>query len=218
MTNKPSILLTGGAGYIGSHTYVALVEAGFTPIILDDFSNSKPAVLERLQRITNQAVQCQQGSVADANLVQGLIHRHQITAVIHFAGFKAVGESVAQPLKYFENNLGGMMVLLHAMQTTTCRTLVFSSSATVYGDQASMPITEDFSLRHTNPYGYTKLACEHMLTAMRVANPAWRTGVLRYFNPVGAHPSGLIGEDFAGPPNNLMPYIAQVAVGKRPFL
>lgn len=218
MTNKPSILLTGGAGYIGSHTYVALVEAGFAPIILDDFSNSKPAVLERLQRITDQAVQFQQGSVADVDLVQGLIHRHQISAVIHFAGFKAVGESVAQPLKYFDNNLGGMVMLLNAMQSTACHTLVFSSSATVYGDSRSVPITEDFPRSHTNPYGYTKLVCEDMLAAMRVANPAWRTGVLRYFNPVGAHPCGLIGEDPAGPANNLMPYIAQVAVGKRPFL
>jgi len=181
MTNKPSILLTGGAGYIGSHTFVALIEAGFTPVILDDFSNSKPAVLERLQLITGQEVQCQQGSMADVKLVQGLIHRHQIAAVIHFAGFKAVGESVAQPLKYYENNLGGMMALLHAMQSTTCRTLVFSSSATVYGDPASVPITEDFPRSHTNPYGQTKLVCEDMLAAMRVANPAWRTGVLRYF-------------------------------------
>jgi len=218
MTNQPSVLLTGGAGYIGSHTYVALVQAGFTPIILDDFSNSKPAVLERLQRITGQPVQCQQGSVADVALVRGLIERHSIKAVVHFAGFKAVGESVAQPLKYFENNLGGMMALLRAMEATSCRALVFSSSATVYGDPASVPITEDFPRSHTNPYGLTKLVCEDMLAAIRVANPSWRTGVLRYFNPVGAHPSGLIGEDPAGPPNNLMPYVAQVAVGKRPFL
>jgi UDP-glucose 4-epimerase len=218
MTNKPSILLTGGAGYIGSHTFVALIEAGLTPVILDDFSNSKPAVLERLQRITGQTVPSQQGSVADVELVQGLIQRYQIAAVIHFAGFKAVGESVAQPLKYFENNLGGMMALLRAMQGTACRTLVFSSSATVYGDPASVPITEDFPRSHTNTYGHTKLVCEDMLAAIRIANPAWRTGVLRYFNPVGAHPSGLIGEDPAGPPNNLMPYVAQVALGKRPFL
>jgi UDP-glucose 4-epimerase len=156
--------------------------------------------------------------VADVALMQDLIHRHQIAAVIHFAGFKAVGESVAQPLQYFENNLGGMMALLNAMQSTTCRTQVFSSSATVYGDPASVPITEDFPRSHTNPYGHTKLVCEDMLAAMRVANPAWRTGVLRYFNPVGAQPSGLIGEDPAGPPNNLIPYVAQVAVGKRPFL
>ena len=218
MTYKPPILLTGGAGYIGSHTFVALIEAGFYPIILDDFSNSKHAVLERMQSITGQAVQCQQGSVADVALVQDLLHRYQITAVIHFAGFKSVGESVAQPLKYFKNNLGGMMALLHAMQNTTCRMLVFSSSATVYGDPASVPITEDFPRSHTNPYGHTKLVCEDMLAAMQVANPAWCTGVLRYFNPVGAHSSGLIGEDPAGQPNNLMPYIAQVAVGKRPVL
>ena len=218
MTYKPSILLTGGAGYIGSHTFVALLEAGFTPVILDNFSNSKPAVLERLQRITGQEVQCQQGSVANVELLQGLIHRLKFAAVIHFAGFKAVGESVAHPLKYFENNLGGMVALLRAMEGTTCRTLVFSSSATVYGDPAMVPITEDFPRSHTNPYGHTKLVCEDMLAAMRVANPICRNGVLRYFNPVGAHPSGLIGEDSAGPPNNLMPYVAQVAVGKRPFL
>ena len=218
MPNNPTILLTGGAGYIGSHTFVALVEAGLTPIILDNFSTSKPAVLKRLERITSQAVQFQQGSVADVELVQHLIHRYQIEGVIHFAGFKAVSESVTHPLKYFNNNLGGMMALLSAMQETSCRTLVFSSSATVYGDSASVPITEDFSRSHTNPYGQTKLVCEDMLAAMRIANPTWHMGILRYFNPVGAHPSGLIGEDLTGPPNNLMPYIAQVAVGKRPFL
>jgi UDP-glucose 4-epimerase len=218
MSEKPFILLTGGAGYIGSHTYVALVEAGFTPVILDDFSNSKPAVLERLQSITGLPVQCQRGSVADVAQVAGLIQRHQVAAVIHFAGFKAVGESVAQPLKYYANNVGGMVALLQAMDTANCRTLVFSSSATVYGDSATVPITEGFPLSHTSPYGHTKLLCEEMLTAMHVANPAWRTGVLRYFNPVGAHPSGLIGEDPTGVPNNLMPFVAQVAVGKRAFL
>jgi UDP-glucose 4-epimerase len=218
MINKQFILLTGGAGYIGTHTFVALTEAGFTPVILDNFSNSKPAVLDRLQRISGQAVQCQQGSVSDMLLVQDLIHRYQIAAVIHFAGFKAVGESVEQPLKYFDNNVGGMIALLQAMQSTTCRTLVFSSSATVYGDPARVPITEDFPRSHTNPYGHTKIVCEDMFVAIEVANPSWRTGVLRYFNPVGAHPSGLIGEDPAGPPNNLMPYVAQVALGKRPFL
>ena len=159
MANQPSILLTGGAGYIGSHTFVALIEAGFTPVILDDFSNSKPAVLERLHRITGQPVQCQQGSVADVALVQDLIRRNQIAAVIHFAGFKAVGESVAQPLKYFENNLGGMMALLRAMEGTTCRTLVFSSSATVYGDplrahQAGVPSSRG---RDSNKYRFPLL-------------------------------------------------------------
>jgi UDP-glucose 4-epimerase len=218
MNNKKSILLTGGAGYIGSHTYVALAEAGFQPVILDNFSNSSPAVLERLQRITGQAVECIRGDVADTALVQSLLMQHQIQAVIHFAGYKAVGESVAQPLKYFENNLCGMVGLLKAMDAAACRTLVFSSSATVYGDPASVPITEDFPLSHTNPYGHTKLVCEEMLAAQRVANPDWRMGVLRYFNPVGAHPSGMIGEDPDGVPNNLMPYVAQVAVGKRPYL
>jgi UDP-glucose 4-epimerase len=216
---KPiNILLTGGAGYIGSHTYVALVEAGYCPLILDDFSNSNPAVLERLQRITHQPVSCTRGSVADAGLVQALLERHQVQAVVHFAGFKAVGESVAQPLKYFDNNLVGMTRLLQAMDAAACRTLVFSSSATVYGDPASVPITEDFPRNHTNPYGHTKLVIEDMLAALRVSNPAWCTGVLRYFNPVGAHPSGFIGEDPRGAPNNLMPYVAQVASGRRPFL
>jgi UDP-glucose 4-epimerase len=218
MINKQFILLTGGAGYIGTHTFVALTEAGFTPVILDNFSNSKPAVLDRLKRISGQAVQCQQGSVSDLTLVQDLIHRYKIAAVIHFAGFKAVGESVAQPLKYYDNNVGGMIALLLAMQSTACRKLIFSSSATVYGDPASVPITEDFPRSHTNPYGHTKIMCEDMLDAIEVANPSWRTGVLRYFNPVGAHPSGLIGEDPAGPPNNLMPYVADVALGKRSFL
>ena len=212
------VLLTGGAGYIGSHTFVALTAAGFAPVILDDFSNSSPLVLARLKQLTGQSVLCQQGSVADVALVQSLIAQHGINAVIHFAAFKAVGESAAQPLKYYENNLGGMTSLLQAMDAAGCRTLVFSSSATVYGDPASVPITENFPRSHTNPYGHTKLVCEDMLAALRLANPAWRTGVLRYFNPVGAHPSGLIGEDPAGPPNNLMPYVAQVAVGKRPYL
>ncbi|MEI6839346.1 MAG: NAD-dependent epimerase/dehydratase family protein, partial [Alcaligenaceae bacterium] len=183
------ILLTGGAGYIGSLTFIALIEAGFTPVILDDFSNSKPAVLERLQRITGQAVQCQQGSVADVELVQGLIHRHQIAAVIHFAGFKAVGESVAQPLKYFENNLGGMMALLHAMQSTACRTLVFSSSATVYGDPQYLPIDENHPTAATNAYGRSKLHIEEMLKDVASPDAEWRIICLRYFNPAGAHES-----------------------------
>ena len=218
LDKSTTILLTGGAGYIGSHTYLALHAAGFNPVILDDFSNSSPLVLERLQRLTGQAVVCQRGSVADAALVQALIAQHHVAAVVHFAGFKAVGESVQQPLKYFANNIGGTVSLLQAMQSSNCRTLVFSSSATVYGDPATVPITEDFPCSHTNPYGHTKLVCEDMLAALSQANPDWRTGVLRYFNPVGAHPSGLIGEDPSGVPNNLMPFVAQVAVGQRPFL
>ena len=213
-----NILLTGGAGYIGSHTCVALIEAGFTPVILDNFSNSHPAVLERLQQITGQHVACEKGDVLDMPWVQDMLERHKIAAVLHFAGDKAVGESVAQPLKYYRNNLGGTISLLEAMQAAGCQTLVFSSSATVYGDPASVPITENFPRRHTNPYGHTKLVIEDILSAMQVADPSWKLGVLRYFNPVGAHPSGLIGEDPSGIPNNLMPFVTQVAIGKRPFL
>jgi len=218
MATRPSILLTGGAGFIGSHTFLALCAAGFEPVILDNFSNSNPAVLARLERLRGQPVTCERGDVCDAALVQTVIARHGITAVIHFAGFKAVGESVAKPLKYYANNLGGMVSLLQGMDAAGCRALVFSSSATVYGDPASVPITEDFPRSHTNPYGHSKLVCEDIMAAMRIANPAWRMGVLRYFNPVGAHPSGLIGEDPLGIPDNLMPYVAQVAVGQRPHL
>jgi UDP-glucose 4-epimerase len=213
-----NILLTGGAGYIGSHTFIALVEAGLNPVILDDFSNSSPKVLERLQRITAKPVLCERGSIADVPFVTALIGRLNIQAVIHFAGFKAVGESVAQPLKYYDNNVGGTTRLLQAMDAGGCRTLVFSSSATVYGDPASVPITEDFPRSHTNPYGHSKLVIEDMLSALQQSDPRWKVAVLRYFNPVGAHPSGLIGEDPRGTPNNLMPYVAQVAVGRRPFL
>jgi len=213
-----NILLTGGAGYIGSHTCVALVEAGFTPVILDNFSNSQPAVLARLAQITGQTIACEKGDVLDTAWVEDVLRRHQIAAVLHFAGDKAVGESVAQPLKYYRNNIGGAVSLLQAMQAAGCKTLVFSSSATVYGDPASVPITEDFPRQHTNPYGHTKLVIEDILASMQVADASWRLGVLRYFNPVGAHPSGLIGEDPSGIPNNLMPFVAQVAIGKRPFL
>lgn len=213
-----NILLTGGAGYIGSHTCVALIEAGFTPVLLDNFSNSHPAVLQRLQRITGQSVVCERGDVLDTSWVEAVLRRHDIAGVMHFAGDKAVGESVAQPLKYYRNNIGGAVSLLEAMQAANCGTLVFSSSATVYGDPASVPITEAFPRQHTNPYGHTKLVIEDMLAAMGVAQPSWRLGVLRYFNPVGAHPGGHIGEDPSGIPNNLMPYVAQVAVGKRSCL
>ena len=213
-----NILLTGGAGYIGSHTCVALIEAGFTPVILDNFSNSHPAVLERLQQITGQSVVCEKGNVLDTPWVVDMLARHNIAAVLHFAGDKAVGESVALPLKYYRNNIGGAVSLLDAMQASSCRTLVFSSSATVYGDPASVPITEDFPRSHTNPYGHTKLVIEDILSAVQVSDPSWQLGVLRYFNPVGAHTSGLIGEDPSGIPNNLMPFVTQVAIGKRPFL
>ena len=213
-----NILLTGGAGFIGSHTYVALVAAGYTPVILDNFANSHPRVLERLQRITGKPVVCEEGDVADKQFVKGVIERHRIQGVIHFAADKAVGESVAKPLKYFRNNICGAVSLFEAMTETGCDVLVFSSSATVYGDPASVPIREDFPRTHTNPYGHTKLVCEDMLYAIERAQPQWKIAILRYFNPVGAHPSGLIGEDPSDIPNNLMPYITQVATGKRPEL
>jgi UDP-glucose 4-epimerase len=212
------ILLTGGAGYIGSHTFVALAQAGLLPVILDNFSNSHRAVLERLQAITGERVLCEEGDVLDTGFVEDVLRRHQISGVIHFAGDKAVGESVARPLKYYRNNLVGAISLMEAMERAGCETIVFSSSATVYGDPASVPISEDFPRSHTNPYGHTKLVIEDMLAAQQVARPSWKVAVLRYFNPVGAHPSGLIGEDPAGIPNNLMPYITQVALGQRPFL
>jgi UDP-glucose 4-epimerase len=213
-----NILLTGGAGYIGSHTCVALIQAGYTPVIVDNFSNSDPAVLLRLKKITGQVVICEQGDVADTALMTDVLRRYDIAAVMHFAGFKAVGESVANPLKYYRNNLDSTLGLLEAMTVVGCQKLVFSSSATVYGDPATVPITEDFPRQHTNPYGHTKLMIEDMLAASCAANPAWAVAVLRYFNPVGAHPSGLIGESPNGIPNNLMPYITQVAAGQRPQL
>jgi len=219
------ILLTGGAGYIGSHTFVALHEAGFEPVILDNFSNSHPGVLQRLERITGRKPLVEQGDVLDTPFVEAVLRRHRPAGVVHFAGDKAVGESVARPLQYFHNNVAGAISLLRSMEAVDLGpggsgrpTLVFSSSATVYGDPATVPITEDFPRSHTNPYGHTKLVIEDMLQSVLRAQPAWRIGILRYFNPVGAHPSGLIGEDPAGIPNNLMPYVTQVAVGLRPSL
>jgi UDP-glucose 4-epimerase len=210
-----NILLTGGAGYIGSHTCVALAQAGYTPVILDNFANSHPGVLERLRKITGQDIACEEGDVLDTAFVERVLKRHGIAGVVHFAGDKAVGESVAKPLKYFRNNIGGAISLLEAMQAAGCSTIVFSSSATVYGDPASVPIREDFPRSHTNPYGHTKLVIEDMLTAVAAAQPEWKVAILRYFNPVGAHESGLIGEDPSGIPNNLMPFVSQVALGKR---
>jgi UDP-glucose 4-epimerase len=219
------VLLTGGAGYIGSHTFVALREAGYEPVILDNFANAHEEVLRRLERITGKPPVVEKRDVRDTEGVTATLRRYAPVGIIHFAGDKAVGESVAQPLKYFHNNLGGAISLLRAMQSVYLSegsphdpTLVFSSSATVYGDPERVPITEQAPLSHTNPYGHTKLVIEEMLRAMLNANARWRIGVLRYFNPVGAHPSGLIGEDPTGTPNNLMPFVAQVAVGVRPFL
>ncbi|ROZ64528.1 UDP-glucose 4-epimerase GalE [Ramlibacter sp. WS9] len=213
-----NILLTGGAGYIGSHTYLALAEAGYTPVIVDNFSNSHRGVLQRLQAITERPVLCEEGDVLDTAWVEGVLRKRRIGGVVHLAGDKAVGESVAKPLKYYRNNIGGAVSLLEAMQAAGCEVMVFSSSATVYGDPASVPIAEHFPRSHTNPYGHTKLVIEDMLAALNTAQPSWKIAVLRYFNPVGAHASGLIGEDPSGIPNNLMPFIAQVALGKRAHL
>ena len=212
------ILVTGGAGYIGSLTCVQLIEAGHTPVVVDNFSNAKPAVLGRIAAITGTRPALYVGDVRDRGLLDRIFEEQQIDAVIHFAALKAVGESVEKPLAYYENNLGCCFVLLEAMQAAGVKRLVFSSSATVYGDPASVPIREDFPTQATNPYGWTKLMTEQVLRDFQHAHPDWSITLLRYFNPVGAHPSGLIGEDPQGIPNNLMPYIAQVAVGRREFL
>lgn len=210
-----AVLVTGGAGYIGSHTVVQLIEAGFAPVVLDNFANSKPTALDRVERITGVRPVCVDGDVRDRPLLDRLFADNDIDSVIHFAGLKAVGESVALPLDYYDNNVAGTVVLAEAMRDAGVRTIVFSSSATVYGDPASVPIAEDFPLGATNPYGRTKLMVEQILSDVAAAHDDWSVCLLRYFNPVGAHESGLIGEDPAGVPNNLMPFIAQVAVGRR---
>lgn len=213
------ILVTGGAGYIGSHTCVALVAAGHDVLVLDNFSNAKRSVLARLEQVVGNPIVCHEGDVADVAQVQRLMQEYNVSAVVHFAAFKAVGESVAQPLRYYENNVAGTVALLQAMRAAGVGTLVFSSSATVYGDPVSVPIREDFPLSATNPYGWTKLMMEQVLADVVASEPGfWRVARLRYFNPVGAHPSGLIGEDPQGIPNNLLPFVAQVAVGARPYL
>lgn len=213
------ILVTGGAGFIGSHTCVALAEANQPFLILDNFCNSRRSVLERLERITGQAPHWIEGDVRDAALLERVFADYPIDAVIHFAALKAVGESVREPLRYYENNVAGTVTLLRAMQAANVRTLVFSSSATVYGEPASLPIREDFALSATNPYGWSKLMMEQVLADVDHAEPGlWRIARLRYFNPVGAHESGLIGEDPQDVPNNLLPYVAQVAVGMRESL
>lgn len=212
---KTRIFVTGGTGFIGSHTCVALLEAGYDVSVLDNLSNSSVEVIQRIGQICGREPDFIEGDIRDKTLLTRLFGANQFAAVIHFAGLKAVGESMDQPMEYYENNVGGTLDLLAAMQQAGVRTMVFSSSATVYGDPASVPISEDFPRSSTNPYGATKLMIENILADMRRADPDWRFARLRYFNPVGAHESGLIGENPTGVPNNLMPFIAQAAAGLR---
>lgn len=210
-----NILLTGGTGYIGSHTAVDLVEAGHKAVLFDNLSNSCRDVVGRLERITNQSIAFVKGDIRDTLLLSKTIKEKKVDAVIHFAGLKAVGESVKRPLEYFDNNVGGTISLLEAMQENQVKTLVFSSSATVYGEPQYLPIDENHPTSATNPYGRTKLHIEEMLQDVVASDSAFGVICLRYFNPVGAHESGLIGESPDGTPNNLMPFISQVAAGRR---
>ncbi len=214
----PKILITGGAGYIGSHTAVELMNAGHEVVIVDNLCNSSIQVLDRLHQLCGPKFVFVQADVRDGAALGRLFVEHDIEGVIHFAGLKAVGESVAQPLRYFDNNVGSTLALLQAMDRAGVRRIVFSSSATVYGDPDSVPISESARLQVTNPYGRTKLMCEDILRDLQKADARWQVAILRYFNPVGAHESGLIGEHPNGIPNNLMPFITQVAVGQREFL
>lgn len=209
------ILVTGGAGYIGSHTCVELLIAGHEVVVIDNLSNSSKIVFDRIEKICNRRPVFYEADVRSRDRMVEILAAHGIEAVIHFAGLKAVGESVEQPLRYYDNNLTGSLALLDAMAEAGVRTLVFSSSATVYGDPHSVPIHEDFPLSATNPYGRSKLMVEEILRDLVRADDTWHIALLRYFNPVGAHESGLIGEDPGGTPNNLMPYVSQVAVGRR---
>lgn len=215
-----NILLTGGAGYIGSHTAVQLLEAGHKVIVVDNLVNASEESLRRVEQITGKSVTFHQGDVGERAILDTVFSAHKIDAVIHFAGLKAVGESVEKPLHYYRNNLDSTLTLLEAMAAHQVKKLVFSSSATVYGSAEQLPLTEDSptGVGITNPYGWTKFMIEQILHGAAAADPSLQVTILRYFNPIGAHPSGLIGEDPQGIPNNLMPYIAQVAVGKRPQL
>ncbi|GGY58182.1 UDP-glucose 4-epimerase GalE [Pseudoduganella albidiflava] len=212
------ILVTGGMGYIGSHTVVELAHAGHEVVVLDNLANASRAVQERVQRITGKPFEFIEADIRDRAALEGVFATRQFDSVIHFAGLKAVGESVAQPLRYYDNNVSGSVALLETMAKFNVKSIVFSSSATVYGDPATVPITEDFPLSATNPYGRSKLMIEEILRDLHKSDNSWRIALLRYFNPVGAHESGLIGEEPSGIPNNLMPYVAQVAEGKREFL
>jgi len=212
------ILVTGGAGYIGSHTCVELIQSGHEVIVVDNFCNSKLSVLERIQKITGKPVDFINGDVRDKDCLERVFSRTKIDAVIHFAGLKAVGESVTDPLRYYDTNVTGSLVLLQAMAKFDIKTFVFSSSATVYGNPASVPILESFPLGAANPYGRSKLMVEDVFRDINLADASWRIALLRYFNPVGAHESGLIGEDPNGVSNNLLPYIARVATGQLKIL
>lgn len=214
-----NILVTGGAGYIGSHTCVELIQSGqFKPIVYDNLSNSSLVALDRVKQITGEAVTFIEGDIRDADKLDQVFSEYNIDAIIHFAGLKAVGESVEKPLMYYDNNISGSVTLFNAMKAHNVKRIVFSSSATVYGDPATVPIQEHFPLSATNAYGRSKLFIEDILRDINHADPAWDVALLRYFNPVGAHKSGLIGEDPSGIPNNLMPYIARVAIGQYPEL
>lgn len=209
------ILVTGGAGYIGSHTCVELLNSGQEVVVFDNFCNSHPESIKRVETITGKKIAVVKGDIRDQAAVEAALRQYECQSVIHFAGLKAVGESVEKPLEYYDNNVIGTHRLLQAMGNCGVKTLVFSSSATVYGDPQRLPLTEDHPLSATNPYGRTKLVIEEMLRDLFRSDSSWRIGILRYFNPVGAHESGMIGEDPQGIPNNLMPFVAQVAVGRR---
>jgi len=212
------ILVTGGAGYIGSHTCLELLKAGHGVTVLDNYCNSSPESLRRVESITGKSINRIDGDIRDLATLQTALKQSKAKAVVHFAGLKAVGESVELPLAYYDNNVVGTLRLLEAMHSCDVKTLVFSSSATVYGNPQKLPLTENHPLSATNPYGRTKLVIEEMLRDLYASDRNWRIGILRYFNPVGAHESGLIGEDPRGVPNNLLPFVAQVAVGRRDFL
>ncbi len=214
-----SILVAGGAGYIGSHTCVELLEAGYDVVVVDNLYNANPEALKRVEKITGKTVTFYEADVLDKEALNKVFDAHQIEAVIHFAGYKAVGESVQKPIEYYHNNMTGTLILCDVMRAHGVKNIVFSSSATVYGDPAQIPITENCPKgQPTNPYGWTKSMLEQVLTDIHTSDPEWNVILLRYFNPIGAHKSGLIGEDPKGIPNNLLPYVAQVAVGKRPCL
>lgn len=215
MTTLKTILVTGAAGYIGSHTCVELLSAGYAVIALDNLCNSSPESLRRVEKITGHVIPFYEVDVRDRLALNALLKTHHVDAAIHFAGLKAVGESVTQPLGYFENNVSGTITLLQALRDAGVKKFLFSSSATVYGDPESVPINESAHVGPTNAYGRTKLMVEQVLEDLGRSDPEWAIGALRYFNPVGAHPSGLIGEDPRGIPNNLMPFVSQVAVGRR---